>query len=106
MDLRDERELALDRLKRICLAGHFSIKDFRYNIPDPAHVLQLHEFDAFINLFNQFCLVLHTFRIQSALGSSCFCSQNSLQSISGHVDEASVGQAAQAVNIWLEKALS
>ena len=30
MDLRDERELALDRLKRICLAGYFSIKDFRY----------------------------------------------------------------------------
>ena len=30
MDLRDERELTLDRLKHICLAGHFSIKDSRY----------------------------------------------------------------------------
>jgi len=29
MDLRDERELALARLKRICGAGLLSITDFR-----------------------------------------------------------------------------
>ncbi|KAK9840200.1 hypothetical protein WJX74_005380 [Apatococcus lobatus] len=44
MDLRDERELALDRLKRICLAGHFSIKDFRTN---PLRIFAAHEITGF-----------------------------------------------------------
>jgi acyl-CoA oxidase len=29
MDLRDERELALERLKGVCHAGFISVKDFR-----------------------------------------------------------------------------
>ena len=32
MDLRDERELALQRLRVLCHSGLFSIVDFRYNV--------------------------------------------------------------------------
>ena len=32
MDLRDERELALQRLRVLCHSGLFSIVDFRYNM--------------------------------------------------------------------------
>jgi hypothetical protein len=29
MELREERELALDRLKKLCVAGFVSVTDFR-----------------------------------------------------------------------------
>lgn len=35
MDLRDERELALQRLRVLCHSGLFSIVDFRYNVHLP-----------------------------------------------------------------------
>ena len=39
MDLRDERELALQRLRVLCHSGLFSIVDFRYSVCLPTECL-------------------------------------------------------------------
>ncbi|GFH29747.1 acyl-coenzyme A oxidase, partial [Haematococcus lacustris] len=44
MELREERDLALERLKKICLAGFASVRDFRTN---PLRVFAAHEVAAF-----------------------------------------------------------
>lgn len=44
MDLRDERELALQRLRAVCHSGLFSIRDFRSN---PLRIFAAHEIAAF-----------------------------------------------------------
>lgn len=44
MDLRDERELALERLKRFCQAGFVSVTDFRH---DPLRIFAAHELAGF-----------------------------------------------------------
>lgn len=44
IDLRDDRELALERLKRFCQAGMFSVTDFRTN---PLRIFAAHEIAAF-----------------------------------------------------------
>mmetsp|Transcript_3167 Transcript_3167/g.6936 ORF Transcript_3167/g.6936 Transcript_3167/m.6936 type:complete len:665 (+) Transcript_3167:191-2185(+) len=44
MDLRDERELALQRLKGLCHAGLYSVTDFRHN---PLRIFAAHECAAF-----------------------------------------------------------
>lgn len=44
IDLRADRELALERLKRVCRAGLFSITDFRTN---PLRIFAAHEVAAF-----------------------------------------------------------
>lgn len=44
VDLREERELALERLKRICQAGFLSVTDFRHN---PLRIFAAHEIAAF-----------------------------------------------------------
>lgn len=44
IDLREERELALERLKRICQAGFVSVTDFRHN---PLRIFAAHEIAAF-----------------------------------------------------------
>ncbi|KAK9829677.1 hypothetical protein WJX72_007299 [[Myrmecia] bisecta] len=44
IDLRDERELALQRLKKMCHSGLFSITDFRHN---PLRIFAAHEIAGF-----------------------------------------------------------
>ena len=46
MDLRDERELALQRLSKFCRAGFVSVTDFRH---DPRRIFAAHELAALID---------------------------------------------------------
>jgi hypothetical protein len=46
MDLRDSRELALQRLSRFCRSGFVSVTDFRH---DPLRIFAAHECAAIID---------------------------------------------------------
>jgi len=46
MDLRDSRELALQRLSRFCRSGFVSITDFRH---DPLRIFAAHECAAIVD---------------------------------------------------------
>ena len=57
ISLAEERQLALDRLQRICDNGFISVLDFRDN---PLRIFAAHELAAIIGLFSSFNFLFMT----------------------------------------------